>query len=136
LRASHQESRTINLASRRSDRRRPSGAAIRSISRIAARLPISSQGCATSVRRGSKQSAHSKVIEATIEMSCGTLNPRGADCPPSPDRRHVVAGDDRARRLFERQQRMGRVRRRIRRVAPGDEVPLVERQAEALHALG
>jgi len=57
-------------------RRAPSGAAIRSISRKAARRPISVQGCATSVRRGSKQSAHSKSSKPTTETSFGTRNPR------------------------------------------------------------
>ena len=71
-----QESRSLRAASRRTVRRAPSGAAIRSISRNAARLPISSQGWAIKVSRGSKQSAHSKSSKPAIEMSSGTVSPR------------------------------------------------------------
>ena len=71
-----QESRSLSAASSRTVRRAPSGAAIRSIKRNAALRPISSQGCATRVKRGSKQSAHSKSSKPAIEMSAGTLKPR------------------------------------------------------------
>ena len=67
-----QESRSLSAASRRTVRRAPSGAAIRSINRNAALRPISSHGWATRVRRGSKQSAHSKSSKPAIEMSAGT----------------------------------------------------------------
>src|SRR5271167_539940 len=70
------ESRMLSAASRRTVRRAPSGAAIRSINRNAARRPISSHGCATRVRRGSKQSAHSKSSKPAMEMSAGTRSPR------------------------------------------------------------
>ena len=66
--------------------------AIRSLSRAAACRPISLQGCATRVRRGSKQSAHSKSSKPTSDRSRGIDQTLLADGPHRADRRHVVAG--------------------------------------------
>src|SRR6202166_3130707 len=70
-----QESRRRNAAASRIVRRSPSGQAIRSTSRAAARRPISSHGWASRVSLGSKQSAHSKSSNPTMERSLGARSP-------------------------------------------------------------
>src|SRR5260370_20506391 len=70
-----QELRLIRVPSSRMVRRAPSAWAMRSMRSAAAWRPISSQGWATTVSRGSKQSAHSKSSMPAIEMSSGAFTP-------------------------------------------------------------
>ena len=87
-----------------------SGSLMRSSSRLAATRPISRQGWATTVSRGSKLSAQSKSSKSDKRDVARRRDPTATQAPHHPNGRKVVARENGRRRVRDPHQTFGQVR--------------------------